>query len=153
MKCRVCKTEKELELFPWAEKGTRRSSRCKDCQKILSKKHYREKIGQYRERDQIRRKIYRDDVLPKLYDYLLNNPCVQCGENEPIFLDFDHIDGTKNKIWCISGMITGKLSWSRILEEIHKCQVLCVKCHRLKTYKEQNTYKYQRYIEKQNLKN
>ena len=46
-------------------------------------------------------------------------------------------------------MVTAKISWEKILDEIKKCQVLCVKCHRIKTGRDANWYKYQKYLDKQ----
>jgi len=153
MKCRVCKIEKEIELFPWAKVGARRSSRCKDCQKILSKKHYQNNKKYYQDKEKIRREKYYSETNKLLYDYLIEHPCVKCGESEPLFLDFDHCTGTNDKIANISVLVSIKVNFDKILKEIEKCQVLCLKCHRIKTAKEGNWYKYQRYIEKQNLKN
>lgn len=60
-------------------------------------------------------------------DYFKDKSCVKCSSKEN--LELDHIDPTKkitNNIW----------SWSeeRRLEEIAKCQVLCEKCHKIKTF-------------------
>lgn len=61
----------------------------------------------------------------------LGRKCVKCGATE--HLEFDHIDPTTKK-FAISTMLAGKL-WP-LLEELKKCQVLCRKCHREKTRKE-----------------
>lgn len=69
-----------------------------------------------------------------LYDFLLEHPCVHCGESDPIVLEFDHIDSSL-KLMTVSRMVSGSTySWSKIQEEIDKCQVLCANCHRRKTY-------------------
>ena len=56
--------------------------------------------------------------------------CQQCGEGNPIVLDFDHIDPS-TKITQISHMVSSPPV--EILAELKKCQVLCCNCHRLKT--------------------
>ena len=71
----------------------------------------------------------------------MKNPCVKCGETEPILLDFDHIDD-KN------GLVTEMDCISKLEEEIKLCQILCVRCHRLKTQKKNNSFKYQKYLER-----
>lgn len=69
-----------------------------------------------------------------LIAYLKDNPCVECGESDPVVLDFDHIDPS-TKLMKISDSIWGR-NWDKILKEIEKCQVLCANCHRRKTAKE-----------------
>ena len=60
--------------------------------------------------------------------YLLEHPCVDCGETDPVVLDFDHLrDKTKN----VSALL--KSTWTRILREIEKCDVVCANCHRRRT--------------------
>jgi hypothetical protein len=64
--------------------------------------------------------------------YLLDHPCVDCGESNPIVLDFDH-DNENNKIYDISEMRDGKHgNIEAILEEIKKCSVRCANCHRIR---------------------
>ena len=71
-----------------------------------------------------------------LLDYLLEHPCPDCGESNPLVLEFDHVRGSKTK--DISSMIQPKWSWKVIEAEISKCVVRCANCHRLKTAYEQN---------------
>ena len=49
--------------------------------------------------------------------------------------DWDHID-PKTKRAAISRMMRNGSSLTKIEEEIEKCQLLCCKCHRLKTAKD-----------------
>ena len=57
--------------------------------------------------------------------------CVDCGENNHIVLDSDHI---KDKKYNISRMVHDGFSWKAILKEIQKCEVVCANCHRIRTY-------------------
>lgn len=60
--------------------------------------------------------------------YLLEHPCVDCGESDPVVLDFDHLrDKTKN----VTAMLNS--TWPRIRREIEKCEVVCANCHRRRT--------------------
>jgi len=81
------------------------------------------------------RKRNRDFLL----EYLLIHPCVDCGEDDPIVLDFDHVKGKKFKNvgrLCINGFSTDSIK-----KEIDKCDVRCANCHRRKTAKEFGWYK------------
>jgi hypothetical protein len=60
--------------------------------------------------------------------FLREHPCVDCGEADPIVLDFDHVRGTKRM--KISRMLSGTYSLKAIFEEIEKCEVRCANCHR-----------------------
>lgn len=71
-----------------------------------------------------------------LWDYLKNNPCVDCGESDPVVLEFDHL---RDKKHGVASMKT--LSRKTILIEIEKCQVRCVNCHRRKTSSERKWFK------------
>jgi len=70
-----------------------------------------------------------------LLRYLMDHPCVDCGETDPVLLDFDHRD-RKEKAGNISEMHHHGTAWESITTEIKKCEVRCVKCHRKKTAQE-----------------
>jgi len=57
--------------------------------------------------------------------------CMDCGETNPIVLDFDHL---KDKKYNVSRMIHDGFSWAAIKKEIAKCEVVCANCHRIRTY-------------------
>ena len=65
-----------------------------------------------------------------VYNYLLSHPCVDCGESDPIVLEFDH---TKDKHKSMSDMVRQSYSIDKIKNEIEKCEVRCANCHRRKT--------------------
>lgn len=72
--------------------------------------------------------------------YLQQNGCIDCGEKNPICLDFDHVTGTKS--YNISEMVSNSFSLKKIFQEIEKCVVRCSNCHRKRTAKENNRYSY-----------
>ena len=57
--------------------------------------------------------------------------CFDCGINNHIILDFDHI---RDKKYNISRMIHDGFSWKSIKKEIEKCEVVCANCHRIRTH-------------------
>lgn len=82
----------------------------------------------------------------KLFDYLKQHPCVDCGESRPEVLEFDHVRGKKvrGKDGCtidVSSMVSRKYSWKAIEKEIKKCDVRCANCHRIRTVKTRGWYK------------
>ena len=67
-----------------------------------------------------------------VYGYLLEHPCVDCGESDPIVLDFDHVRGVKKA--DVKRMTAGShASLTQVMAEIAKCEVRCANCHRRAT--------------------
>lgn len=61
-------------------------------------------------------------------EYRLNHPCVDCGESDPVCLDFDHVRGVK---WAnISTLVSKGATVATIKDEVRKCDVRCSNCHR-----------------------
>lgn len=67
--------------------------------------------------------------LVKVVEYLRQHPCVDCGENNPIVLEFDHVNG--DKAFTIGNSL--HLPWHVIEAEIEKCEVRCSNCHKIVT--------------------
>lgn len=66
-----------------------------------------------------------------LLDFLKDKKCVDCGETNPVVLQFDHVRGEKTKNIAI--LINNGSSWERVLNEIDKCEIRCANCHMIKT--------------------
>jgi len=54
--------------------------------------------------------------------------CAECGENHPACLQFHHRD-KKEKSFTISNAVVRGTSIKKLIEEMKKCDVLCVNCH------------------------
>lgn len=67
--------------------------------------------------------------------YKLKHPCVDCGETDPIVLDFDHRD-PKTKLKGVATLVVCGIALQRVIEEVAKCDVRCANCHRRKTARE-----------------
>lgn len=105
----------------------------KAAKRAYDRKYYQEKIDKPKRRTQIheRRKRLKSFVAT----YLQTHPCVDCGEDDPIVLDFDH---QRDKELEIANAVKQGWSIERIEKEIAKCQVRCADCHRRKTVKDRN---------------
>lgn len=64
---------------------------------------------------------------------LLAHPCVDCGETDPVVLEFDH---RSDKSDNIGSMLRHGTSTETMEREIAKCDVRCANCHRRKTAKQ-----------------
>lgn len=57
--------------------------------------------------------------------------CVKCGwQGHPAAFDFHHKDPAK-KDFAIGCGLTATMGWKRIKQELDKCDLLCVMCHRI----------------------
>jgi hypothetical protein len=65
-----------------------------------------------------------------LLTYLEAHPCVDCGEADPVVLEFDHVRGKKQGLATLTH---GGASTDRLDDEIALCEVVCVCCHRRRT--------------------
>lgn len=145
-RCSRCKEEKDLSQF----QKNRRSKdglqdQCKACRKVTDRQTYINRTPEQKARFRVwnLRTITNNTRLA--YEYLLKHPCVDCGEADPIVLEFDHVRGEKR--WNIADMVRSGRKWERVLEEIEKCEVRCANCHRRITAKRSGTHKYVWYLD------
>ena len=73
-----------------------------------------------------------------IHDYLASHPCIDCGNANPIVLEFDHLRDKQFGIGRMAG--GGHWSLDRIKGEIEKCEVRCANCHRIRHAKESSWY-------------
>lgn len=139
-RCWGCKQDHPVEFFAWKNKKRHmRHKRCKNCTRAATKAHYIKYKDTYCKRAESARTDRRIDTRKKNYEYLLQHPCIVCGETDPIVLHFDHRD-SKLKRKCVS-QLSG-YGWKAIKAEIDKCDVLCANCHMRKTAKDFDYFKH-----------
>jgi hypothetical protein len=113
---------------------------CRTCSRRTSSELYQEEGSTVKKailRQNARR---RKDLATRIFDYLLEHPCVDCGEHNPVVLEFDHLS---NKVSTLSDLVRRGCRWGIILSEIAKCEVRCSNCHTLKTAKQFRWLSYQ----------
>jgi len=135
--CTLCLLEKSIDRF--ARKGKTHQSRCKDCFSLYTKDHYQKNKKYYKDKAIVSNEIRKTETLQFIMDYLKEHPCIDCGEKDPIVLEFDHVRDKKYK--AISHMVNDCCSVETINKEIEKCEVRCANCHRRKTAKDFGWYK------------
>lgn len=79
-----------------------------------------------------RQREQRKILFSVLLEYLKEHPCTDCGQNDPVVLEFDHLPGEEKK-YEIAAIMSQSLSISTLKAEIAKCDVCCVNCHRKRT--------------------
>jgi hypothetical protein len=136
--CSICKLPKD-KFYKNSHRPDGLQTYCVDCAKERSKARYKGFSEEEKRqiKDAAKEKTRRNKQF--LWDYLKQNPCVDCGETDPVVLDFDHTTG--NKLGSLANLANQGSSIESLQEEISKCQVRCAHCHRRKTAKELGWYK------------
>jgi hypothetical protein len=134
--CAHCKEFKAVEEFAYSNRllGTRQKH-CRRCMSQFNKTTYPRHTEEHKERVRKRKAARKEASKRYVWDYLSDHPCEICGQSDPRLLEFDHIV-PKQKKHNVSELSSGGYSLETVKEEIDKCRVLCVVCHRLKTYDE-----------------
>src|SRR2546423_10485650 len=128
-RCTDCRELKPLDEFH-RHRGKRdgRQTGCRACNIALNKQWYKDHPEARAERMDGYAKVRRRDNQRRIYEYLLDHSCVDCGESDPVVLDFDHL---RDKVANVTAMLGSP--WHKILAEIAKCEVRCANCHRRAT--------------------
>lgn len=136
-KCFKCEEIKNIEEFSFRNKIDKtRNNTCKKCHKKYVKKHYDDNKKKYIEKSRKNSPLYAKRNKSRMKEYLSDKRCCDCGEDDPVVLQFDHVSGNKKK--CVSVMVMGCYSWETILKEISKCEIRCSNCHIRRHYKKRN---------------
>lgn len=139
--CSHCKVPKDESEFNFRNKSKNiKQHYCKECGKQFTAAHYKRNPLPYKQRARKREKVGKRQV----FEYLQTHFCVDCGESDPIVLQFDHVHGKKFKE--ISVMANMGYSWISLKKEIDKCEVRCANCHIRITSKRMNSFRYKHSI-------
>lgn len=130
--CTGCETSKPIWEFSFRSRTTgERLRRCRTCVAMYARKHYERNRARYKRRARRWRKSTRRACRAQVLDYLLSHPCLDCGETDPLALEFDHRDPSVKTRSLAELLRRG--CWPAIQAEIPKCDVRCANCHRRRT--------------------
>lgn len=131
MICSKCNADLPDDEFAWKNRDrTRRSRQCKACVREYTNAHYRRNVERRKREISSSNKRRADAIRDRLRAIKTERGCADCGESDPIVLEFDHL---RDKEFDISSGGRG-VAWSRIEAEILKCDVVCANCHRRRTH-------------------
>ena len=131
--CSNCILMKEISNF----RRDRRArdgyqAKCKDCFKKSEKIAKRHKEPVRKQYLKNRQSLLVDKCKTIVINHLKSSVCVDCGENDILVLDFDHID-PHTKEFSISRLVLRGTSTQRLKKEMAKCEIRCANCHRKRT--------------------
>ena len=113
--------------FNWRRRDRgQRDSMCRLCRAAYRKGYYAANKQKYIDRAAVRSRALYLERTKWLIDYFKTHPCLDCGESDPVVLEFGHL---RDKEFDIAQSLHYR-SWQKILDEIAKCEVVCRNCHR-----------------------
>lgn len=130
--CTKCNLIKSIKSFSKRNNNPRRFSYwCKSCISIYTKNIYHNNIDEKRKKNNSAR---HKDI--EWLRSLKNSPCVDCDiKHEPQCMDFDHVPERGKKIKNVIRMVLDHAPKQTILDEIKKCDIVCLLCHNKRTKK------------------
>ncbi len=138
--CKELKLENEFNKNSHKKDGLQ--DICRLCNKTRAKRYYKENQSYHRNQVNLRKRKLIKQNQEKMWGFLLKSSCVDCGNNNPLVLEFDHFRDKENGV-C--QLLCGGSSWERVLKEIEKCEIRCANCHNIKTHREKNTYRWKKF--------
>ena len=102
---------------------------CRACRSASGKEHYAANRQRYIDQTAARKRVIARERTEYLLAYFLTHPCADCGETDPLVLEFDHVGEKDFNI--AAGFLHYR--WQRVLDEIARCEVVCANCHRRRT--------------------
>jgi hypothetical protein len=101
------------------------SSQCRACHHDVQRRYYDRNADSERLRARRRTKSVRRVTRELVLRYLQGHPCVDCGEHDPVVLEFHHVRDTKRD--NVGSLVCDGYEWPIVYAEIAKCVVLCAK--------------------------
>jgi hypothetical protein len=109
--------------------GSGQDTYCQPCRAAYKREHYAANRERYIANAHRRKQAIALERAGHLVEFFRERPCVECGETDPMVLEFDHLGDKSFNI--AKGLRTH--SWQAVLDEIAKCEVVCANCHRRRT--------------------
>lgn len=134
--CTKCLELKTIDCFVKQTKAPDGLSYwCKTCLRNYQQNKYYSDLSKSRELNN----AWKAKKVKWIQDIKRNTPCKDCGKiYEPYCMDYDHIPEKGKKIKCISRMVLESCPQQDILNEIAKCDLICLLCHNKRTFERFN---------------
>jgi hypothetical protein len=128
--CTRCHEPKPPSAFAWRRKSfAQRDTYCRPCRKAYKQAHYAAHRARYVAAARTRKQLLIAERTAYLLDFFRTHPCTDCGETDPLVLEFDHL---ADKRFNVAKGLRDR-NWQSVLDEIAKCEVVCANCHRRRT--------------------
>jgi len=99
-RCGRCSRSKPLDQFAWHRKAKgQRDNYCRPCRAAYKQEHYAAHRERYIANTSVRKRALIAERTAYLIEFFRERPCRDCGEADPLVLEFDH---TGHKSFSIS---------------------------------------------------
>lgn len=105
-----------------------------ESHRAYSRWHYQQNKAAYKSVAKAHNKKVKAAVREFVLEYLLQHKCLDCGERDPVVLEFDHREDSYKR-FNIGNAARLNYSLNSVKKEVDKCDVRCANCHRRITYK------------------
>jgi hypothetical protein len=130
IRCARCRLRKPPEAFNWRRRErAQRDTYCRACRAEYKHEHYSANKQRYVNQAASSKRKLQAERMTFLIEYLRSRGCLDCGETDPLVLEFDHRGA---KAFNVCSALNGR-RWETVLSEIEKCDVRCTNCHRPRT--------------------
>jgi hypothetical protein len=123
---RCSRCERYLPESDFNRHATGRQWWCRECFRA----YFRERGRLHRTQTAVSKAKRRSAATEFMAAYLARSACRDCGASDEEVLEFDHLAGKRRGV---SDMRTMGYSLRALREEVAKCEVVCVTCHRRRT--------------------
>lgn len=122
--CGRCGVAQPLSAF--SRRGTGHQAWCKQCFRA----YFRERGDLHRRQSNAALEARRKRAQRFVLGVLAGRACVDCGEADPVVLEFDHVGAKTGEI---AQLVRDGVRLTRLRDEISRCEVVCACCHRWRT--------------------
>ena len=142
LKCNRCHERKPVADFAWRRKKRgQHDSFCRPCRAAYKREHYQANKARYIKQARVQKELRRVERTLFLLEYFARHTCVDCGESDPVVLEFDHVDEKGEKAFEVARNFAER-RWQDVLAEMEKCEVVCANCHRKRTAERRNALRW-----------
>lgn len=124
-RCGLVKPRAEFHRKRSAKDGLQ--SRCRSCNILIAKQFHADNLEHCRARLGAWMRKIDERNKRRTLEHLQSHPCVDCGETDPLVLEFDHL---RDKVSAAAELLHNHVRWEVVAEEIAKCEVRCANCRR-----------------------
>jgi hypothetical protein len=125
--CTRCGASKPIAAFAFRRRATGRlQSWCRACHAEVDRLRYLKMFPDARLRRRQAGRMRDAEIRRRLDQILAESGCVDCGIKDPVVLEFDHVGPKTADV----SRLAMQAPWSLVLEEIARCEVRCVNCHK-----------------------
>jgi transposase-like protein len=123
-RCSRCRYELPVECFNRLADGLQWW--CRSCFAT----YFRARGDLHRDQSKAAKKARVRRLRVHVLDYLRDHPCVDCGKDDPVVLEFDHV---ADKTAAVAALVSAGAPRSAIDAEMACCEVVCANCHKRRT--------------------